>query len=495
MLALVAAVGAVALFVSLAAAVRRDRLRGTVVAVVLGLHCFAWSPLVPQVVCDAVVVASLVLLLMAAASPRADAPAMHGGPASSLIVVLFASACLVTVVAYPPGFGLVFRMTLLVLLVVVVLGRGGAADRRRVVDGVVVVAVLQSLAGIVEFVRGEPLLWGYKVYTTGRGLWNENHLLGGEVARVQGTMSHALPYGTLLMVALVLLLCTWHRRAVAARWSALALFSTMVVASGSRSALIGIVLALTYLLVSSRRAATWQRGSVLAATGAAAVLTSWSTVASTVDQLLQSGSYENRAGHLFAVPRLIGRPALEAFFGSGESSEQRLFAQGYFYGTGFNVVDNQLLSSLATQGVLGAGLVISVFVVAARHGGRDVRASLIVLTSALMTFEFFKMTSMVLLFTVVVCLAGSPRDPDGPGDTLAETPRGTGVPSSTDPVATVPVSSVPVSSVPVSSVPVSSGPVSPGRRGLAADRPVDVPGSPDDTSGPRRRGRRAASPH
>ena len=105
------------------------------------------------------------------------------------------------------------------------------------------------------------------------------------------------------------------------------------------------------------------------------------------------------------MPRLIGRPAAEALFGSGESSESRLFAQGYFFGTGFNVVDNQLLSSLATQGILGAGLVVALFVVAAVRGGRDVRAGLIVFASALMTFDFFKLTTMVLLLTVVVCLS------------------------------------------------------------------------------------------
>ncbi|NIJ05851.1 hypothetical protein [Frigoribacterium faeni] len=416
--AAVAAVLAVGAFVVLSATVRRETLRGTVVAVLLGLHCFAWSPLVPQAICDAVVVASLVLLVLTWASPRPRPTARpHVDVAQLLLVVLFGCACLVTAVAYPPGLGLVARMALLCGLVVAVLSQASAADRRRVVDGVVVVALLQCLAGLVEFVRGEPLLWGYKVYTTGRGLWNENHLLGGGLVRVQGTMSHALPYGTLLMVGLVLLLCTWRRRAPVARWSALLLLLTCITLSGSRSAVVGVVVAAAYLLASSRRAATWQRGSVLAAAAAAMVLLSWTTVSSTADALLDSGSYLNRAGHLQAVPRLLGRPALEAFFGSGESSEARLFARGYFYGTGFNVVDNQLLSSLGTQGLLGAGLVVAVYVASAVRGGRDARASVLVMTSALMTFDFFKMTTMVLLLTVVVCLADPvwARDEPGPG--------------------------------------------------------------------------------
>ena len=417
MLSALAGVLAVPLFFVLATTVRRDSLRGTVVALALGVHCFAWSSLVPQTVCDAVVVACLVLLLLTAAFPRDGVP-LHLGVAPMLLLALFASASLITLVAYPPGFGLVLRMTLLAGLVVLVLAQAGPADRRRVVDGVVVVAVLQALAGLVEFVRGEPLLWGYKVFETGRALWNENHLLGGDLVRVQGTMSHALPYGTLLMVGLVLLLTTWHRRRPGARWAAFVLLGTCIVLSGSRSAVVAAVLTLAYLLASSRRAATWHRGSIVAAAAAGVALVSWTAIAQTADTLLSSGSYLNRAGHYAAVPRLIGRPALEALFGSGESSEARLFAQGYFFGTGFNVVDNQLLSSLATQGLFGVGLVIAVFVASAAHGTREVRACLIVFTSALMTFDFFRMTTMVLLLAVVVCLSdrGWRRGADDPAE-------------------------------------------------------------------------------
>jgi hypothetical protein len=404
MLAALAGILAAGAFFGLSAVVRGHALRGTVVALVLGLHCFAWSPLVPQAVCDAVVVASLVLLLLTAASPRSPGGLrVAAGPV--LLVAVFVGASVTTAVAFPPGLGLVLRTTLLAGLVVAVLAQAAPADRRRLVDGVVVVAVLQGLAGLVEVVRGEPLLWGYKVYATGRGLWNENHLLGGDAVRVQGTMSHALPYGALLMVGLVLLLTTWRRRGPGPRWSALVLLGTCLVLSGSRSAVVATVVALAYLLASSRRAATWQRGSILVAAAVAVVLVSWTEIVQRADELLSSGSFLNRAGHFPAVPRLVGRPVLEAFFGSGEGSEGRLFAQGYFFGTGFNVVDNQLLSSLATQGVLGAGLVVAALVVSAVRGGRDVRACLMVFTSGLMTFDAFKMTTMVLLLAVVVCLS------------------------------------------------------------------------------------------
>lgn len=464
MLAAAAGGLAVPLFFVLARMVRRDVLRGTVVALVLGVHCFAWSPLVPQPVCDAVVVATLVLLLLTAASPRGGA-AIHVTAAPLVLVALFASASLITFVAYPAGLGLVLRMALLSGLVVLVLSQASPADRRRLVDGVVVVAVLQALAGLVEFARGAPLLWGYKVYATGRGLWNENHLLGGDLVRVQGTMSHALPYGTLLLVGLVLLLTTWHRRGPGTRWSAFALLCTCVVLSGSRSAVVAAVLALAYLLLSSRRAATWQRGAVLAAAAAAITLVSWTVIAQTVDALLSSGSFLNRSGHLAAVPRLIGRPAAEALFGSGESSESRLFAQGYFFGTGFNVVDNQLLSSLATQGLVGAGLVVALFVVAAVRGGRDVRAGLIVFASALMTFDFFKMTTMVLLLTVVVCLSdrGWRRGEDGRHESSAVD----GVVATTGPARTVGAASA-ASAV---GAPSAASTVSAGVSGASAQSP------------------------
>lgn len=416
-----ATVAAVVAYFVLAAQVRASALRGTVVGVVLGVHCFAWSPVVPLDVRDAVVVATVVVLVLVAVSPTCQA-IRRPSAVAVLLVVLFVGASVVTFVAYPPGFGYTLRLSALVVGLVMVLSQSTVDDRAALVTGLLVVGSLQAACGLVEVVIGEPVLWGYKAYDTDRGLWNENTLLRGEIARVQGTMSHPLPFSALVSVALMALWSHWSRFGPIVRRGLLVLFVVALVLSGSRSAIGASALAATLLLFTAPGTSTWRKGGLAAAGAAAVLLTSWSTVRESVTSLLDSGSFVNRAGHFPAVPRLLGRPVLEAFFGSGESSEARLFADGYFYGTGFNVVDNQWISTLATQGLLGAVLLSAVFVVAFTRGSRDVRAMLIVMTAALVTFDFFKMTAVVVLLVVVACLDAvrAETDVDGPAEVVGD---------------------------------------------------------------------------
>lgn len=421
MLTGLATVAAVVAYFVLAAQVRPSALRGTVVGVVLGVHCFAWSPVVPLDVRDAVVVATVVMLALVAVSPTCQA-VRRPSAVAVLLVLLFVGASVVTFVAYPPGFGYTLRLSALVVGLVVVLSQSTVDDRSALVTGLVVVGSLQAACGLVEAVIGEPVLWGYKVYDTDRGLWNENNLLGGEIARVQGTMSHPLPFSALVSVSLVALWSHWSRFRPIARRGLLVLFVVALVLSGSRSAIGALALAAALLLFTAPGTSTWRKGGLAAAGAAAVLIAAWSTVQESVVSLLDSGSFVNRAGHFPAVPRLLGRPALEAFLGSGESSEARLFADGYFYGTGFNVVDNQWISTLATQGLLGAALLSAVFVVVFTRGSRDVRAMVIVMAAALLTFDFFKMTAVVVLFVVVACLDAvrAEKDVDGPADATGE---------------------------------------------------------------------------
>jgi len=118
--------------------------------------------------------------------------------------------------------------SLLTLAFALVLVRGEAAVR-RVVDGLVIAAALYASFGLAQF------LWDY----------------GSLDRRIRGPFSHYMTFSGVLLVADLLLLaslsCGGGRRAW--RWFAVVLINVALLGSLTRSAWVGLVLALTLLLV------------------------------------------------------------------------------------------------------------------------------------------------------------------------------------------------------------------------------------------------------
>ncbi|WP_286345201.1 hypothetical protein [Frondihabitans sucicola] len=92
-------------------------------------------------------------------------------------------------------------------------------------------------------------------------------------------------------------------------------------------------------------------------------------------------------------------------WGSGGDTEPQLFAQGLLFQNGFDVVDNQLVTTLATQGVIGLVLLVSLFIVGFRTTGRLSRSVLLVMVVMLFSFDYLRFTSMLGLLFGFLALA------------------------------------------------------------------------------------------
>lgn len=383
--------------------------RGVVVAIVSALQFLGWSQVVPLDIRNAVIVGSLILLTLAALAPRVGPP-RRAVPVLVLTAAYFGTGLVATYLGYPEGTGMLLRLAGLSIMLVVVVRRFTASDLRALLDGLLASAFLQAVFGLIELVIGEPVLWGYKTYESGRALFNENPLFGGDIVRIQGTASHWIPFAVLISAGVLALVIGWRRYHPVVRLLGVALFPICLVLSGARSAMLGLIAALVVLLAGSVSAAAVIRNTLLAIGTMALLVVAAPDIATGVDEFLSTGSFLNRMGNVAAAPGLVDRPFIQSFFGSGADSQAGLFAQGLLLQNGFDVIDNQLVTTLATQGVLGLGLLLALLVVGFVRAGRVGRAFILMMAALMFSFDYFTFTSMLTLLFVFLPLAASDAD-------------------------------------------------------------------------------------
>lgn len=391
------------------------RLRGVGLTAVVMAQCLAWSPVVPQNVKDAVIVATLLFLTLLALSPRQRrARPAHSPTLLPMTILLFGCSLVTTQLANPDGVGLVLRLGALASLIVVVVRQFDRDDVLAFRRGMVVNALVQTGLGLAEFLlTHRPILWGYKVYTNGQELHNENHLLGDSVARIQGSLGHAIPFAAIITLGIVFLIVDWRRFARPAAFTCLLLLVTALILSGSRSAILAAIISTTFLLLKSDALPSRRRGALIVAAAAAGAVLNADTISAQIDGLFGSGSFSNRQDSLSSIPLLLDRPLAENLWGSGAATQPSLFAQGLLVSSGFNVVDNQLVTTLATQGLIGATLLLLLFLVGLRRGDASSRAAVITMAVLLFSFDYFVFTSMVTPLFAVLALPRLDVSPSG----------------------------------------------------------------------------------
>lgn len=384
--------------------------RGALLVVALGLLVGTASSAAPEGIRTGAVHGAIGLLAVAAVLPGAPVR-RRGGVVVGLTATSFGLALVTTAVGYPEAIGLTVRVGLLAVGAAWCLLRVTETDLRVLGVGVVVLGLLEVALGLVEFVTGDPVPWGLR-HRDVNAYVLVNTLLPGGLERVQGTLGHPIPYGVVLCVAFVVTITARRRVPGPVRVLVGSALVAGMLLSGSRSIVLAAVLAVAVLIVS----ATEGRGVVRAA---AALLGVVVVVVVFVDELgvasdrfLSSGSYENRAGTLRSVPRLLGRPFAEVLFGSGVGTVERLYDEGLFPQDGFWVLDNQLVTTLATQGVIGVALMIAVLVVALTTRDPLARALCAVFVGMLVTFDYVFWPSMTVLAAGATALAGRPTGPD-----------------------------------------------------------------------------------
>ncbi|MDY0892244.1 O-antigen ligase family protein [Frigoribacterium sp. CFBP9030] len=387
----------------LLAVVPQDRIAGVGVGLVTALFFLASSPSVPEAVRDITLIGGLVLLALAALSRPWPRSLTH--PVVLLVFIFYVVSIVSTLIVFPSALNAVLRFAALAVIAAVVVSQFTRRDVLALVKFLVGFAVFQVALGVVEVaVLGKPVLWGYGALPSGLPALYPNTLLGEQVLRVQGTAGHPIPYAMLLAVAFVIVLHLHDEWRLRFRLGLLSILTVGLVLSGTRSALVAVAIVLAVKLVTTR---SEKRILSVFAVGVAAVIVVvllGSSIADAYREFTGTGSFYNRVGALASVPALLARDLREVLFGSGVGSEASLFGRGFLQQNGFNIVDNQLVTTLATGGVIGLVLLLLIIGVAVKRSDPLTRALIIVMVVAMFSFDYLRWFSMIMLLIVVVAL-------------------------------------------------------------------------------------------
>lgn len=345
-----------------------------------------------------------VFLLIGFVAPRQD---FRRHKIRVIVFAWFAVFLVSTSLVNPEGLSVLLQFGLIGVMTVVVGSKMGPQDRQVFMAGLVLLAGAHSLLSVSELLGQEPFLWGYGKTTDGTDVILANPFLGGTVPRAQSTMGHPIAAATLVAVGLLMLLL---RRKSYRPASFVLLLSVLVVGillTGTRSVVVAIGLALAFFYFMSSESRNKAVRYLTVAVIIAAFIAVDLGVSTLVDQLMDSGSYTNRAGALESVPMLFTRDPSEVIWGSGFGSEPLLFSEGYFQQNGFNIVDNQLVTTLATAGVVGLLGLSAIYLYTFSKAGTYVRTLLIFMTAMLFSFDYLRWHVMVVLLFAIIGMSFS----------------------------------------------------------------------------------------
>jgi hypothetical protein len=295
------------------------------------------------------------------------------------------------------------------LLALLIARRMTGQNFRVFARGFVVFAVFQVAVSTIDLLFMPIPFFGYAIVS---GTRLSNSLLFDAVFREQGLAGHPIVMALILVVAIVLLWRNSAELSNAGRIIVLALLVWGLVISGTRSAIVALVAGILFLaIVNARTLGARLRNLGLVVVVTALALTNsvvFSYVASVATGLSESGSYSHRAGALEAVPGLInGLPIGRLFFGSGAGSEPVLFASGFLQQDGFNIIDNQFVTTLVSVGLIGLALIAILIVRTLLLGTPTTRGLLVVMVVMMNSFDLLRWTGPAIVFFAIVALADS----------------------------------------------------------------------------------------
>ncbi|WP_146211335.1 hypothetical protein [Quadrisphaera granulorum] len=273
---------------------------------------------------------------------------------------------------------------------------------------------VQTLLAGYEALGNPPLIGGYGRYADGTSVLLENPLLPFDSFRVTGSLGHPIPFS----LAVLLCLAVLHTSNAPVRRPSLKFFltvwfATFLVLSGTRSAV--LCLLVLGLLKGITRVGAWPTRIVyiLASTAGISILANILGRASS--NIERTGSYTNRSAALQAVPGLLDRPFLQTLIGNGLGSEDYLRSIGLLQRNGFNVVDNQWVTTLASGGI--ACLLILALILALKTLSSQGVVATVVLAFLYMgfVFDFLRWPSVSLYLFVFVSLSVQANHPPGQG--------------------------------------------------------------------------------
>ena len=372
----------------------------TAIGVVLALALAVSAPTAPETGWMTTTGVAALLALVGLVRGARDERASWSSWALLTAFFLFLGAS--TFLEAPENLGKWLFAATVPILVAALGTRLDGAGVRLLAAVIVTLAVIEALSGIAQLTVMHQPLWGYPVSSSGQPIVQLNPLLGDRVPRAQGTVGHPIVFGFVLAVAIVIAWADLGRIRAALRWPAIATIGAGLVLSGSRSAVAAAVLGVVVVLFSGRDVGRKVRAVFVLAFMAAGALVLSVSISEAAARVSVTGSYTHRLGAVDSIANLLGRPAVESLIGSGFGSERSLFQRGLLQGDGFFAIDNEIVTVIATAGILGLILFVgfcvgSIVLAAPRLRG-------VPLTTFVMFFSF-DVTSWVLGSTVLALVA------------------------------------------------------------------------------------------
>ncbi|MGZ6791476.1 MAG: hypothetical protein ACXVFV_00885 [Mycobacteriales bacterium] len=304
----------------------------------------------------------------------------------------------------------------LYLLVLRLLSGMGPEPLRGVYRVVVLVAAAEALGALAETLLGVHPVWGYLGGDRAAAV-GQNRLAPWAASRALGTFGQPILLGVFCAVAWLLLLMRRDLLPRRLRLPVLALLGAGVLASGTRSATAAMLLVtLLWILRGSALSRAARALTLATALLLVALLTSPTSLLG-FDDVTASASYTHRVGALSSVGSLLSAPLGTVVLGTWRESVS-------LAGDASAAVDNQLLSLLATLGLVGVVL----FLVAVLGGWSrlDVGGRLLLLFCLAMSFSFevLAWNAGVLVFLLVLAprRVAASLDPGPPSGRRAPRP-------------------------------------------------------------------------
>lgn len=268
-------------------------------------------------------------------------------------------------------------------------------------------AVSQVVVAILELTVLTDPIWGYRNTTLdGTGVViRYNPFLGDSIARAQGTLGHPIMLAMLMLVTVLICASSVTRSHTMLRVIGVSAGLAGLLLSGTRSAILSLVVAIAYLLLSASGFLMKSRNVLLIIVAAGTIYVGDFGTRDVVNDLMTSDSLGHRIDGWALALGLFDRGPLAVVFGSGMNSESTAFANGYLQQDGFAVIDNQLITTFLISGLIGTVLLFASIVMAFISTVRYGRGLIIGVT---VMFFSFDVTTWVISFALLAIAVSVP---------------------------------------------------------------------------------------
>ncbi|MGY3128163.1 hypothetical protein ACVWW9_001662 [Agrococcus sp. UYP33] len=318
-----------------------------------------------------------------------------------LLVAYLVYSSAIAIVFLTPSAAALRAVTTVALILVVVLARRTSVASTDYFPVLLACLVLAEVAfGVSEAFLGADAVWP-RPDGSDRLEGRVNHIAPWLAGRVLGTFAGPIPYGTVAGVAFLAALWMVIERGRRRFIWVLAIAAFGLLLSGTRSAILAVVLIVVMWLLVRSSASRPLIVCVGLLGGAALLLLSDVGALFGLQGFTDSTSYEHRTQILGSITDVLTKQdPLAVIFGNGDNARDLLVNGTITTTTGVTVFDNQLVRELAASGVIGTTLLIAGMVMALRRGNGLSRMVVVFVGLMFLSFDALTWQSVSVLFLI-----------------------------------------------------------------------------------------------